>query len=587
MQLMKLTCAGSKNNPIYYVQRSVCVKGKSTTKTVERLGSIEEIKSRCGDMEPVAWAKAYVRELTLQEKEDNKPVIVRLSQTKPIEGNCRRTFNVGYLVLQKLYYSLGLDRICAHIEKSSRAAFDLNAIFSMLVYARVIFPCSKRSSFQLAEKFLEKPKCGLHDIYRSLSVLAKNIDYFQAQLYKNSKAVIKRQPGVLYYDCTNFYFETEQEDDFRKYGYSKEHRPNPIVQMGLFMDAEGLPLAFRVFEGNSNEQTSLIPLERRIVSEYGIKGCIICTDAGLSSIVNKRFNNVPTRGFITAQPVRKLKSYLKDFCLDKTGWKTEGTDKLYTLDGIDNLLQNSKTQQQYEKLRDRVFYKERWYREDNMDQRIIVTYCAKYRDCQRNIRDRQWEQAEKKAESGSSAKSKLFRKKSTDPARFLKCEQYTKDGEPATKSRISLDCERYADEAQYDGLYCVCTNLEDNVRDIIRINRGRWEIEESFRIMKSGLGARPVYLSREDHITAHFMVCFTALLIYRVLEKALGSSHTCEETIAALRDMNMLYLEGRGYLPEYSRNDITDGFHELLGFETDREIISQAKMRKFCFMTKK
>ena len=581
---MKLGCTKSKNSVTYYVQRTVRDGKKTVTKNVERLGTVETVKTRCGDMDPYVWMKQYVLELTAREKEGKLPVTIQLSAAKPVSRSSRRSVNVGYFALQKLYYSLGLDKVCFHIQDKSKANFILNDILSALIYARIIFPGSKRSSFQQAENFFEKPECELHDVYRALSLLAENNDYFQAQLYKNSKELVRRNTGVLYYDCTNYYFETEQEDDFRRYGCSKEHRPNPIVQMGLFMDSDGLPLSFSLFEGNRNEQTSMTPLERRIVSDFGIRNCVICTDAGLSSAANRKFNNVPGRGYITTWSVKKLKGYLKDFCLEETGWRTEGKTKLYSLSEIDALAWNSQTAEQHEIYSGRIYYKERWFKENGMDQRIVITYSVKYKEYLKSLRNRQWERAEHIANS-SSAKSAVFEKKATSPKRFLESKSYTRNGEPADKTEITLNYEQYEKEEQYDGLYCVCTNLEDDVSEIIRINQKRWETEESFRILKSEFKARPVYLSRKERITAHFMVCFTALLIYRLLEKHLEQKYTCKEIITALREMNMLHLE-QGYLPEYTPAQITDDLHKFIGGRTDLEIITKRNLNKICSLTK-
>lgn len=581
---MKLGCTKSKNSVTYYVQRTVRDGKKTVTKNVERLGTIETVKTRCGDMDPYVWMKQYVLELTAKEKEGKLPITIQFSAAKSVNRNSRRSVNIGYFVLQKLYYSLGLDKVCFHIQDKSKANFILNDILSALIYARIIFPGSKRSSLQQAEKFFEKPDCELHDVYRALSLLAENNDYFQAQLYKNSKEFIRRNTGVLYYDCTNYYFETEQEDDFRRYGCSKEHRPNPIVQMGLFMDSDGLPLSFSLFEGNRNEQTSMTPLERRIVSDFGIRNCVVCTDAGLSSAANRKFNNVPGRGYITTWSVKKLKGHLKDFCLGETGWRTEGKTKLYSLSEIDALAWNSQTVEQHEIYSSRIYYKEQWFKDDGMDQRIVITYSVKYKEYQKMLRNRQWERAEHIANS-SSAISAVFEKNATSPKRFLKSKSYTSNGEPADKTEITLNYEQYEKEEQYDGLYCVCTNLEDDVSEIIRINQRRWEIEESFRILKSEFKARPVYLSRKERITAHFMVCFTALLIYRLLEKHLEQKYTCKEIITALREMNMLHLE-QGYLPEYTPAQITDDLQKFMGGRTDFEIITKRNLNKICSLTK-
>ena len=569
---MKLTCAGTKKSPTYYVQKSVRIGNKTTTKTVERLGSIEEIKARCGDQDPIEWAKEYTKKLTLAEKESKQGILLKYSASQLIDKNVRHSCNVGYLFLQDIYYSLGLDKICDQISEKYKFDYDLNDILSTLVYSRIISPGSKRASLSDAQDFLEQPKCELHQIYRALEVISKENDFFQAELYKNSQSVIDRKKEVLYYDCTNYYFEIEDEDDFRKYGVSKEHRPNPIVQMGLFMDADGIPLAFSLFNGNENEQPSMSPLEQKIIRDFGTSDFIVCTDSGLSSTANRKFNSIQGRGFVTTQSIKKLKGFLQDFCLDDDGWYLPGSRKSYKLSELDE-----------ETDYDKIFYKDRWINEDNLEQHLIITYSIKYRNFQRNIRQRQIERAKKFVESPS----KLTKKKSNDPKRFVEQGHCTPDGEVADKVITTLNQNQIDAESKYDGLYAVCTNLEYSVADIIRINQKRWEIEECFRIMKTEFKARPVYLSRKDRITAHFTTCFTALIIYRILEKKLNESYTCEELINTIRSMNMMIAPGEGYIPTYTRTDITDALHETFGFRTDYQITSQKNMRKILNQTKK
>ncbi|MBD5523973.1 MAG: transposase [Lachnospiraceae bacterium] len=569
---MKLTCAGTKQSPTYYVQKSVRIGNKTTTKTVERLGSIEEIKARCGDADPVEWAKEYTKKLTLAEKESKQGILLKYSASMLIDKNVRRSCNAGYLFLQDIFHSLRLDKICSIISDKYKFEYDLNNILSMLIYSRIIFPGSKRSSFNDSQKFLEQPKCDLHQIYRALEVISKENDFFQSELYKNSQSVIDRKKEVLYYDCTNYYFEIEEEDDFRRYGVSKEHRPNPIIQMGLFMDADGIPLSFSLFNGNENEQPSMTPLEKKIIKDFDTSDFIVCTDAGLSSTANRKFNSIQGRGFVTTQSIKKLKGFLQDFCLDDEGWYLPGDNKTYKLNGLDE-------QADY----DKVFYKDRWINEDGLEQHLIVTYSVKYRNYQRLVRERQIERAKKYVESPSS----LNRKKGTDPKRFVEQGHCTCDGEIADRTITCLDQNQIDEEARYDGLYAVCTNLAYAVPDIIAINTKRWEIEECFRIMKTEFKARPVYLSRKDRITAHFTTCFTALIIYRILEKKLHDKYTCEEIINTLRSMDMMIVPGEGYIPTYTRTDLTDALHDAFGFRTDYQIISQKNMRKILNQTKK
>ena len=480
--------------------------------------------------------------------------------------------NTDYLFLQDIYYSLGLDKICDSISKKYKFDYDLNDILSMLVYSRIIAPSSKLSSLESARRFLEQPKCELHQVYQALEVIAKENDFFQSELYKNSQNVINRKNEVLYYDCTNYYFEIEDEDDFRKYGVSKEHRPNSIVQMGMFMDADGIPLAFSVFDGNQNEQPSMSPLEQKIIKDFETSDFIVYTDAGLSSTANRKFNSIQGRGFVTTQSIKKLKGFLQDFCLDDDGWYLPGSNKKHKLSELDE-------DADYEK----VFYKDRWINENNLEQHLIVTYSIKYRNYQRTIRERQIERAAKFVESPS----KLAKDRANDPKRFIEQGHCTSDGEIASKTITSLNQEQIDNEAKYDGLYAVCTNLEYDVSDIIKINQKRWEIEECFRIMKTEFKARPVYLSRKDRITAHFTTCFTALVIYRILGHKLNEKYTCEELIDTIRSMNMLIAPGEGYIPAYTRTDITDALHDTFGFRTDYQITFQKNMRKILNQTKK
>ena len=569
---MKVSISKSKNTTIYYLSKSVRVGNKTTTKTVEKIGTYDEIKKKCGDMEPLEWAKEYAAKRTAEEKKAKQEVIMRYSSSALINKNIRRSCNSGYLFLQDIYYSLGLNKICDSIAEKYKFNFDLNDILSMLIYSRIISPGSKLSSLESAQRFLEQPKCELHQVYRALEFIAKENDFFQAELYKNSQNVINRKKEVLYYDCTNYYFEIEDEDDFRKYGVSKEHRPNPIVQMGMFMDADGIPLAFSLFDGNQNEQPSMSPLEKKIIKDFDASDFIVCTDAGLSSTANRKFNSIQGRGFVTTQSIKKLKGFLQDFCLEDDDWYLPGNNKKYKLSELDE-----------EADYDKVFYKDRWINEDNLEQHLIVTYSIKYRNYQRTIRERQIERAKKFIESPS----KLKKNRANDPKRFIEQGHCTPDGEVASKTIASLNQEQIDNEAKYDGLYAVCTNLEYDVSSIIKINQKRWEIEECFRIIKTEFKARPVYLSRKDRITAHFTTCFTALVVYRILEQKLNGKYTCEELIETIRSMDMMIAPGEGYIPTYTRTDITDALHDAFGFRTDYQITSQKNMRKILNKTKK
>jgi len=569
---MKLTCSGSKNSPKYYIPKTVRINGKSTTKTIEKLGGFDELKQRFGEVEPITKAKDYVKKLTLDEKNERKSILIQYSPVTLIDKNIRRSCNIGYLFLRDIYYSIGIDKICQAISKKYKFEFDLNEIFSLLIFTRVIAPSSKRASLSEAMSFLEQSTSDLHQVYRALEVIAKENDFIQSNLYNRSLSVIERKKDVLYYDCTNYYFEIEKEDTFRRYDFSKEHRPNPIVQMGLFMDSDGIPLSFSVFSGNENEQQSMTPLEKKIISDFNSSKFIVCTDAGLSSSANHKFNSIVGRGFVTTQSIKKLKSFLKDFCLSDEGWKLIGSNKVYRLSELNSEMHYDKT-----------FYKDRWICENGLEQHLIVTYSIKYKEYQRNIRQSQIEGAKKIVEQPSYLKKKNI----NNPKRFVDELHFTNTGEVASKTITSLKQSQIDEEARYDGFYCVCTNVEQDIEKILKINQKRWEIEECFRIMKHELKARPIYLSREDRILAHFTTCFIALIVYRILEKKLNETFTCTDTIKTLRDMNMMIIPGYGYIPIYKRTAITDALHEIFKFRTDYQIITQKDMRKILNITKK
>jgi transposase len=582
---MKLTVSKSKNSASFYVQRTVRKpNGSITTETVEKLGNLTEVTAKAGGKDPYKWAQEYVDELNRHEYEESKEIIVSYSQSKLLNKGKQQCFNCGYLFLQHIYYELGLDRICKEISKRHSFEYDLNDVLSRLIYTRIIYPSSKLSSYKQSKKFIEQPTFELHDIYRALSVLAEENDFIQAQLYKNSEKVLDRKKEVLYYDCTNFFFELEEEDELRRYGKGKQHQPLPLVGMGLFMDYDGIPLAFDIYPGNKNEQPTLKPLEQKVINDFGLEQVIVCTDAGLSSTANRKFNNrtvngVQTRSFITTQSVKQLPAYLKDFALDPDGWHLAGSEETFNITELDS-----------EDDCDKVFYKDRWIVEDvsqkkqksgvkPLEQHLIVSFSLKYMNYQRKIRKGQIDRA---VELINSGRYKQSAKNQNDPHRFIARTPATQDGEICSKELVTLNTDVIHEEEIYDGFYAVCTNLEDvNVEQIVRINKKRWEIEECFRIMKTDFKARPVYVQIEDHIKAHFITCFIALAVYRILEKKLGERYTCDEIIDALRDMEMSHpKEKLGYIPVYTRTDLTDALHETAGFRTDYEIISDINMRK-------
>lgn len=570
---MRLQIITSKNAASLYVVKSIFENGRRSSKVVEKLGTYAELQKTLDGQDPIEWAKKYVEELNKKEKEEKREILVKYSPAKQITKDEQHSFNGGYLFLQQIYHALDLHNICKIISNRHNFSYNLDSILSRLIYGRIIFPSSKLATCELSKKFIEQPNFEIQHIYRALEVLSQETDYIQSELYKNSLNICDRNKGILYYDCTNYFFEIEQEEGLKQYGVSKEHRPNPIVQMGLFMDGDGMPLAFCINKGNSNEQTTLKPLEQKIISDFGFSKFIVCTDAGLASNANRKFNNIQDRAFITTQSIKKLKAHLKEWALDPKGWNISDSSKVYDLTELDE-----KTDI------DKIFYKQRWITEDGLEQNLVVTFSLKYKNYQQTIRNRQVERAQKVINTNPK---KLKKCNANDYKRFISKSCCTPDGELADKELYGIDTNLIKQEAAYDGFYAVCTNLEDDASAIIKVNRRRWEIEESFRIMKSEFKARPVYLQRDDRIKAHFTTCFISLMIYRMLEKKLSEKYTCVEIISGIRAMNFYEVKGEGYIPTYTRTDFTDDLHDKFGFRTDYQIVNMKQMKKIFRDTKK
>lgn len=575
---MRLSISKSKNSTSLYAIESTYENGKHSTRVVEKLGTVKELEEKLNGQDPIQWAKEYIEELNQNEKEQNRDVLVKYNQSKLIERDVQRSFNGGYLFLQQLYHQLGLHKICKDISLKYKFTFNLDSILSRLVYGRILFPSSKLNTYQESKQLLEQSDFQLQHIYRALEVIAKETDFIQSELYENSLAISKRNDHILYYDCTNYFFEIEEEDGLKQYGFSKDHKPNPIVGMGLFMDGDGIPLAFNIHSGNTNEQKTLKPLEEKILKDFELSKIIVCTDAGLSSIDNRKFNDSNDRAFITTQSVKKLKKHLKQWSLESTGWHLAGRDELFDIQLLDQ------DEKEYEKHKLDIFYKERWIKEDGLEQKLIVTYSLKYRDYQRKIRSRQLDRAVKLIETRPND---IKKKNQNDFKRLISSTNVTEDGEIADKTVYGLNSDAIAKEEIYDGFYAVCTNLDEDAEVITKINHRRWEIEECFRIMKSEFKARPVYLSRDDRIEAHFTTCFLALVLYRYLEKYLDEKFTTQEIVTGLREMNFYSIPTEGYIPTYTRTDFTDALHDIFGFRTDSQIVGIKQMKNIFRDTKK
>ena len=579
---MRISWSKSTNTTNYYLVDDIRLPNcKRKTTTIEKLGNTQFLTEKYGTDDFFDILKDYAKEQTDLMNQGKLNISFSLSNYKLLEKNSFNSFKGGYLFPMDIYYKLKIDKICDDISLRHKFSFDLNECLSYMVFDRILNPSSKLSTFESTKNYLIKPKFEIQHLYRALSVLSEEIDFIQSSIYENSKRVIDRNTKVLFYDCTNFFFEIEQDDDFRKYGFSKEHRPNPIVQMGMFLDGSGIPLSFSVFSGNINEQLSLKPLEKRIISDFSCSDFVVCTDAGLSSMSNRMFNSTSKRDFITTQSVKKLKGYLKDWALDPNGWfcsydlscSRKFKKRLYNLEK--DVLSSTDHDFKYS-----TFYKERWIKDDNgFEQRLIISFSLEYKEYLDSLNLKQFERADKKIKS-----NRVNSKKANDVNRFINSMHFTKEGERATKSEFSLDFEKFIEENKYNGFYGICTSLDENdgftTRSIINISSRRWKIERMFRVLKSELSARPVYLSRPDRIKAHFLTCFIALQIITILDKKLNSKYPIEKVLECLRNYNFLSIKNKGYLPSYKRDDITDLLHETFNFRTDYEINDMKRMKK-------
>lgn len=568
---MRLSITHTKNNTYLYMLKSYRENGKVKTKIIECLGNINEVTQKAAGEDPIEWAKKYIAEKTLEEKENKATYFEKLTEGIPLSSE-QKIFNIGYLFLSKIYHQLKLDKICKDISKKYKFEYDLDSILSRLIYTRILEPSSKLSAFENSKKFLEQPNFELQHIYRALEVIANETEFIESEVYKNSLNIVDRNTKILYYDCTNYFFETEQAEGLKQYGVSKEHRPSPIVQMGLFMDGNGFPLAFCINPGNTNEQLTLKPLEKQIIKDFELSHFIVCTDAGLVSNENRTFNNIQNRSYIVTQSLKKIKGHLKDWALSKDGWHTLNSDKDICLDNIDNSSSN-----------ETIYYKERWIKENDLEQRIIVSYSPKYAAYQKSIRNGQIIRAENMIEKPS----KISTKNINDPKRFITSTYITGDGEIANSEKLSLNQSAIEKEAMFDGFYAVCTTLEDNIEEIINVNKRRWEIEESFRILKTEFKARPVYLKNDDRIKAHFTTCFLSLLIYRILENILENNYTTSSIISTLQEMNTLKIDGLGYKQVYANSELANLLCEKFDIKLNEEFIGNKNMKKILRNLKK
>ncbi len=586
MRLKKVT---AKNGHTTYsiIKDYTRMDGKRTSTTHELLGDDEKLIERFGSNNTMDKVKEYINSLNKMIK-DNKelPVNLVLDPNKRIEKDLERSFFSGHLFLRKIYYELGIDKICQNIKNKYRFTFDINSIVECLVFARIIWPSSKLSTYEQSKRFIGNYNFDIHHVYRTLSYLSKEINNIQKELFNYSNKVIDRNYKVIYYDCTNYFFYTE-ENDFQRYGISKQHQPLPLVQMGLFMDADGYPFAMNINPGNTSESKTMIPSEIEFLDKFDMKGknIIVCTDAAMCNDDIKKFNIQDGRGFVITQSIKKLNNELQEFALNKSGWRILGN-----LNEIYNLEEIEKNEDLKKKHYNTIFYKEIECETKSVKQALIITFSFKYKEYQHKLKQRQFERAQKLVEEinkkNKSAKNKKdvekikISKNQNDPKRFVKEIRTTDNGEVACNIEYTIDKEIFENEEKYNGLYGITTNLIDDTETIIKVMNGRWEIEESFRIMKDDFDSGTVYLSKEDRIKGHFITCYLSLFIYRYLEHKLNEEYTVHEIVTKLQEMKMLEHKGKGFEPTYARNSLTDALHEYLGINTDTEILTYKKIKE-------
>ncbi len=602
---MKLYFDKRLKDPTYYAQQGFRNGKKTTTRNVKNFGKHSELLKITDDPE------AYVREEIRKMNEEYR--VGRVSYTLTADFNERVAHtdnktssptwsNIGYFFLQDIMKGLNLKEFFKQKTMDRKITFDCYTISRFLTYARILDPGSKLDTWNHLDSYYEKPDFDYQHILRFMDLLDENYDDYLAWLYQNSNSVVKRDSSVLYYDCTNFYFESEQPDEdvvdevtgevihgLRKYGVSKEHRPNPIVEMGLFMDKNGIPITMCLHPGNTSEQVTAIPLEKEVLKMTGGAKFIYCADAGLGSYHIRQFNSMGGRAFIVTQSIKKLSDTLKTAVFNDYDYRLLSNNEPVTISAM-------KTFDRFEE-RNRKLYNDSAYKVINADnavdlglyeekvlkngsvkkvkvtgklkQKVIITFSRKMMEYQRAVRKSQVERAKKLLESNDPEEIK---KGPNDVRRFMKRVAKTKSGEKATVS-YELDETKIAEEEKYDGYYAVATNLDDPVKDILAVSHKRYQIKDCFRIMKTNFSGRPVNHRLPDRIQAHFLICYTALLVHRLLETKLdeqGTHVTTQDLITTLKNMNVTNVHDVEYMALYNGSEALDALTKLTGMDLDR-----------------
>ncbi len=603
-------------NPTYFVQLGVRNGKKTTTKNIARIGKHSELLKITDD--PLAYAKEQVKKYNEEYKKENKVSLdLKVDFAEKIKATGETVskstaLNIGYFFLQQIYHELEINSFFKSVTADSKIEFDPNLVNRFMTYSRILNPDSKLGTHQNLSRYYERPDFDYVHILRTMDIMQEHYDEYISHLFEKSCNIVKRDTSVCFYDCTNYYFEAETDDDdyvdevtgeiikgLRKYGPCKEHRPNPIVEMGLFMDSDGIPLSMCITSGSDNEQTTAVPLEEKLIKMFHGKKFIYCADAGLGSLNIRNFNSMGGRAFIVTQSVKKLSKQMQNAVFNDYGYRLLSTDQPVTLEQM-------KEFDRFDE-KNKVLYNDRIYKIINADkvfdvglyeektckngrvrkvkskaalhQKIIISFSRKMMEYQRYIRNRQIERAKKLLKN---LDPETYKKGPHDVTRFIKRTSSTKSGEKITDN-YEINQSVIDEEEKYDGFYAVATNLDDSAKDILDVSANRYKIEDCFRVMKTNLSARPVYHHKRDRIIAHFMICYTALLIYRILEKRLDLNEThftIENVIETLKNMDVANIEDMCYMSTYTCSQVCTALNAIMDLGLDKKYYQPKELNK-------
>lgn len=596
-------------DPTYYIQQGFRNGKKTTIKNIKRLGKHSELLLITDD--PLEYAKNEVKKMNEEYRSGRSEFIVTMDFNERIPSSdspCSNStsLNIGYLYLKDIYAKLNLSDFFKSVSSDRKITCDCNKICQFLAYARILDPASKYGTYDKLDTYYEKPQVEYQHMIRFLDILDRNSDQYLKHLFENSENIVKRDTSVMYYDCTNYFFETEKPDEeivdevtgeiilgLRQFGISKENKTSPIVEMGLIMDSRGIPISMCIHPGNTNEQLTAVPLEKEVIKMTGNKKFIYCADAGLGSYNIRKFNDMGGRAYIVTQSVKKLGQEIKDIVFNDSNYRLLSNDDAITLKEMRTFYKkDANNLSLYNDFAYKVIpantamdtglYEEKVYKngrtkkvkaKGTLHQYIIVTFSRKMMEYQRTIRERQLERAKKLLRLKDPEKIK---KGPNDIRRFLK-------NTSSDTANYVLDMDKIHEEEKYDGFYAVATNLDDSAKDILAVAQNRYKIEDCFRIMKTNFDARPVFLRKPERIRAHFLICYTALLLYRLMECKLDDNLTHVTTsnlIKTLRNMNVVNMDDMYYKSIYSGSQALDALERCFELQLNRKYYRPSDLNK-------